>query len=250
MRIVVVGGTGLIGSKVVDQLNGGGHDVRVAARSTGVDVTTGAGLDQALRGADVVIDTSNSGYFEADAMERFFRQAGIELFDAERRQNVPYHVALSAVGTDELDSGYFRAKKIQEDLVAGSDIPFTIIRSTPFFDYIYKIVDQGGPGGTLRLPPIPIQPIASDDVARALVRVALAGPTNSITEIAGPDAYLLSALAEEILTANEDCRTVVADPDALYFGARMNGAALTGADHPRFAPTSFEDWLRHSLATA
>jgi uncharacterized protein YbjT (DUF2867 family) len=172
------------------------------------------------------------------------------LLAAEGSANVRHHVALSAVGADEVGSGYFRAKKAQEDRVLASRTPFTIVRSTPFFEYLYKIVDQGGDGGTLRLPPVLLQPIAGDDVARALVRAALAGPSSSIVEIAGPGAYLLPVLAEEILTANEDCRTVISDPAALYFGAHVEGFLLTGGDHPRFAPTSFEDWLRHSLEPA
>jgi len=250
MQIVVAGGTGQIGRKVVRQLEAGGHQVIAAARATGVNLATGEGLDGALRGADVVIDVSNSGYFEAAEMQRFFEYAGTTLLAAERRHNIRHHVALSAVGADHLDSGYFRAKKTQEDLVLASGLPFTIVRSTPFYEYLYKVVDQGGEADTLRLPPVPLQPIAGEDVARALVRVALAGPTNDIIEVAGPDPYLLPDIAEEILAANEDCRTVVADPAALYFGAQMNGASLIGGDHPRFAPTGFEDWLRHSLEAA
>jgi len=250
MKIVVVGGTGQIGRKVVRQLESGGHHVIAAARATGVNVATGKGLDTVLTGADVVIDVSNSGYFEAAQMQRFFESAGTTLLAAERRHDVRHHVALSAVGAGHLDSGYFRAKKAQEDLVLASGLPFTIVRSTPFYEYLYKVVDQGGEGETLRLPPILIQPIAGEDVARALVRAALAKPTNEIVEVAGPDTYLLPAIAEEILTANEDCRTVSVDPMAQYFGAEMNGAGLVGGDHPRFGATSFDEWLRHSLEVA
>ena len=250
MKIVVAGGTGQIGRKVVRQLEAGGHDVVAAARATGVNIATGEGLETVLSGADVVIDVSNSGYFEAAEMQRFFENAGTTLLAAERRHDIRHHIALSAVGADQLSSGYFRAKKTQEDLVVASGLPFTIVRSTPFFEYLYKIVDQGGDGDTLTLPPVPLQPIAGEDVARALVRVALAGPSNEIVEVAGPDAYLLPAVAEEILTANEDCRAVAVDPKALYFGAQMNGAALIGGDHPRFAPTSLDDWLRHAIEAA
>jgi uncharacterized protein YbjT (DUF2867 family) len=250
MKIVVIGGTGLIGAKVVAKLRSSGGDGFDAARSTGVDVVTGAGLDQALQGADAVIDASNSGYSDAVEMQAFFQAAGANLLAAERQALVPHHVALSAVGTDQLNSGYFAAKMTQEDQVIASHIPYTILRATPFFEYIYNIVDQGGDGDTLRLPPVPIQPVAADDVARALVRIAVAGPTDAIFEIAGPDTFLLPTLAEEILTANEDCRTVVADPDALYFGAHMAGVSLAGQHHPRFAPTSFDDWLRRSLLAA
>lgn len=250
MKIVVIGGTGLIGTRVVARLERRGLEVVAAARSTGVDLLTGMGLDQALHGADVVIDTSNSGYFEPAEMQHFFEAAGANLFAAERQALVPHHIALSAVGTDQLDSGYFKAKRVQEDQVIASHIPFTIVRATPFFEYLYDVVDQGGDGDTLRLPPVLIQPIAADDVASALVQSALAGPSNNIVEVAGPDTFSLPTLAEEILTANEDCRTVIADPDALYFGAHMAGASLTGGEHPRFAPTSFDDWLRHSLLPA
>lgn len=250
MKIVVIGGTGLIGAKLVEQLGQTGHQVVVAARSTGVDIVTGTGLDRALQGAGIVIDTSNSGYCQAADMLRFFERAGTTLCTAERDANVPYHVTLSAVGTGEVDSGYFRAKRAQEARVLASGVPYTIIRSTPFFEYLYKIVDQGGDGDTLRLPPVLLQPIAGDDVARALARSALSGPANAIVEIAGPDAYPLPVLAEEILTANEDCRAVISDPSALYFGAHVEGVFLTGGDHPRLAPTRFEDWLRQSLVPA
>jgi len=250
MKVVVVGGTGLIGAKVVEQLKQAGHEVVVAARSTGVDVATGTGLADALRGAEIVIDVSNSGYFEAAEMQLFFEEAGANLFGAERAANVCHHVALSAVGVDRLSSGYFGAKKAQEDLIAASGIPFTIVRSTPFFEYLYKVVDQGGEGDTLRLPNILIQPVAGDDVARALVRTALARPANGIVEMAGPETFALPSLAQEILTANEDCRTVIADPDAAYFGAQIGNTSLVGGDHPRFGPTRFEDWLRRSLIPA
>lgn len=250
MKMVVVGGTGQIGRKVVRQLESGGHQAIAAARATGVNVATGQGLDAALEGADVVVDVSNSGYFEAAEMQRFFETAGTTLLAAERRHDVRHHVALSAVGAGQLDSGYFRAKQAQEALVLASGLPFTIVRSTPFYEYLYKVVDQGGDGETLRLPPVLLQPIAGADVAGALVRAALAAPSNQIVELAGPDTYLLPAIAEEILTANEDCRRVSVDPKAPYFGAEMNGAALVGGDHPRFGPTSFDDWLRRSLEVA
>jgi uncharacterized protein YbjT (DUF2867 family) len=250
MKFVVAGGTGQIGRKVVRRLEASGHEVIAAARATGVNVATGRGLDAVLAGADVVIDVSNSGYFEAVEMQRFFESAGTTLLAAERRHRVRHHVTLSAVGSDHLDSGYFRAKKMQESLVDASGIPFTIVRSTPFYEHLYKVVDQGGEGDTLRLPPVPLQPVAGEDVAQALVQAAFAAPSNEIVEIAGPDAYLLPAIAEVILTANEDCRTVSIDPKALYFGAQMNGGALVGGNRPRLGRTRFEDWLRRSLEAA
>ena len=250
MKVVVVGGTGLIGAKIVEQLTRTGHEVVVAARSTGVDVAKGIGLADALLGAEVVVDVSNSGYSEASEMQLFFEQAGTNLFGAERNASVRHHVALSAVGVGELNSGYFAAKKAQEDIVADSGIPFTIVRSTPFFEYLYNVVGQGGEGDTLRLPDILIQPVAGDDVARALVRAALTPPANGIVEVAGPETFTLPSLAEEILAANEDCRTVIPDPDAAYFGAHIGNASLVGGDHPRFGPTRFEDWLRRSLIPA
>lgn len=250
MKIIVIGGTGMIGSKLVRQLKQAGHDGVAASPSTGVDTVTGAGLAQVLEGADAVVDVSSSGYFDAADMQRFFEASVPHLLASEREAGVAHHVTLSAVGVDRVNSGYFLAKGAQEDMVVASDIPFTIVRSTPVFEYIYNIVDKGGEGGVVRLPPVRIQPIAADDVARALLRVALGRPANGILEVAGPVTYRLPDLAEEVLTAFEDSRTIVEDEDAPYFGARIGGEPLTGGDHPRFASTSFEDWLRKSLIPA
>lgn len=250
MKIVVIGGTGLIGSKLVQQLQQAGHEGVAASRSTGVDIMTGDGLGEVLDGATVVVDASNPGYADADKMKRFFELSGAKLLTAENKAGIDHHVTLSAVGAGRISSGYFLAKSMQEDLVVGSAIPFTIVRSTPVFEYIYNIVDAGGEGDVIRLPPVRIQPIAADDVAKALLRAALAPPVNGILEVAGPNTYQLPALAEEILTAFEDTRTVLIDENASYFGAHVGDEPLTGGDHPRFASTDFEDWLRKSLIPA
>lgn len=250
MKIVVIGGTGLIGSKLVRQLARAGHDAVAASRSTGVDIVTGQGLGQVLEGAAAVVDASNPGYFDAGEMRRFFEVSGARLLAAEREAGIVHHVTLSAVGAGHVQGGYFLAKSAQEDLVVASDIPFTIVRSTPVFEYIYNIVDAGGDGDVIRLPPVRIQPIAADDVAKALLRVVLARAMNGVIEVAGPDTYRLPALAEQILTAFEDSRTILVDENAPYFGARMNDEPLTGGDHPRFASTGFGDWLRQSLIPA
>lgn len=250
MKIVVIGGTGLIGAKLAAQLQEAGHQVVAAARSTGVDTVTGEGVETVLTGADVVIDVSNPGYTSPEEMQRFFQASAANLLAAERKAGVGHHITLSAVGVDRIDGGYFLAKRAQEDPVIASDIPFTIVRSTPFFEYIYNIVDAGSDGDVIRLPPILVQPIAADDVAKALLRVALTPANDAIIELAGPDTYTLPQLAEEMLTATEDTRQVIVDPDALYFGARVGDEPLTGGRHPRFASTSFEDWHRKSMIPA
>lgn len=247
MNITIIGGTGLIGAKLVLRLRQLGHEVVVASRSTGVDTRTGEGLQEALEGADVIVDVSSSGYFDAREMERFFQASSVNLLAAERKAGTKHHVILSAVGTERLHSGYFRAKAAQEEIVLQADVPFTIVRSTSFFEYVYNIVDAGGDGDEIRLPPVLMQPIAADDVARALMCVALRAPANAITEIAGPDTYRLPRLAEEILTANEDSRQVISDLDAPFFGAHVGDNSLVASQNPRFAPTRFEDWLRGSL---
>lgn len=250
MRIVVIGGTGLIGAKLVRQLVAAGHEGVVAARSTGVDTVTGEGLDRVLDGADAVVDASNPGYGDPEAMRRFFEASGANLLAAERKAGTPHHVTLSAVGTERVESGYYVAKDKQEDLVIASDIPFTIVRSTPVFEYIYNIVDVDGDKDVVRVPPVLVQPVAADDVAKVLMRTALGRPTNAIIEVAGPDTYSLAALAEQILTANEDARSIVVDEQAPFFGAQVGGEPLTGGAHPRFGATNFEDWLRRSLVPA
>ena len=243
MKITILGGTGLVGRRLATRLRDEGHEVVAAARSTGVDLVSGEGLADALAGAEVVVDTSNPGYADAAAMERFFAASGAKLGTAARDAGVRHLLALSAVGAAEIDDGYYRAKQLQEARLRDAGLPFTIVRSTPFYEFIYKIVDAGGEGDTVRLPPVHMQPIGADDLATALARITLGVPANGIVEIAGPDRHFLPDLALTILTANEDPRSIAVDPDALYFGARFDGEPLTG-DHPRFAHTSFEDWLR------
>jgi uncharacterized protein YbjT (DUF2867 family) len=250
MKILVAGGTGMIGARLVERLRRQGHDVVAAARSTGVDIITGVGLDAALEGIDAVVDTSNSGYFDAVDMQHFFEASGATLLTAARNAGIRHHVTLSAIGVGRLDRGYFRAKGAQEEIAVASGIPFTIVRATPFYEYIYNLIDEGGDGGVIHLPPIFIQPIAADDVADALLRVVLEPPINGVVEIAGPDTYRLPALGEEILTANEDTRAIVADRDARYFCAQMDDETLIGRDQARLGATLFDDWLRQSLAVA
>lgn len=250
MNITVIGGTGLIGRALVSRLRQLGQDAIAASPSTSVDTLTGEGLAQALERADVLVDVSSSGYSDAGEMERFFEASGARLIAAERAAGVRHHVVLSVVGAGRLGSGYFRAKAAQERIVFGSGLPFTIVRSAPFFEYLYNIVDAGGAGDDIRLPPLLMQPIAADDVAKALSWISLQSPVNAVVEIGGPENHRLPALAEEILTANEDPRRVIVDADATYFGARVGDEPLTAEEYPRFAPMRFETWLRQSLVPA
>lgn len=246
-RIAVIGGTGLIGRKLAALLDRLGQEVIVAARATGVDLLAGTGLDRALAGADVVVDVSSPGYGDTGEMRRFFESAAAGLLGRERDAGVAHHVVLSAVGAGRFHGGYFDVKKAQEDMVRASGLPFTILRSTPFFEYVYGIVDSFWDGRDIRLPPAAIQPVAADDVAEFVSRIALARPRNGMVEIAGPDACRLPTLATMILTANEDPRHVTPDEDAPFFGARIGREALTCGLLAHRAPTRFEDWLRQSL---
>lgn len=249
MRIVVIGGTGLIGSRLVEALRDRNHEVAAASRATGVDTITGEGLADALAGAQLVIDASNSPSIDKDIALAFFETSGRNLLSAEQTAGIQHHVALSAVGTDRLpNSGYFRAKMAQETLIRASGIPYTILRSTPFFEYITGIVENAADGSAIRISPAAVQPVAADDVVVALCDAALGRPQNSDLEIVGPDRFRLDELAEEILAANEDARQVIADAQALYFGAVLQDDTLVPGDHPRFAPTRFEDWLRLYIA--
>lgn len=251
MRMVVIGGTGMIGARLVTALQEQDQAVRPASPSTGVDAITGNGLAEALREADVVIDVSNSPSLHADAALEYFETSSRNLLAAEEAAGIRHHVALSVVGTDRLpESGYFRAKMAQEDLIRASRLPYTILRATPFFEFITGIVEASANGDVLRLPPASVQPIAADDVVSALRDIAMGRPQNRELEIVGPDRFRLTELAEEILTANEDPRQVVADPQALYFGAVLKDDTLVPGEHPRFAPTRFEDWIRLYVARA
>lgn len=249
MKLVVIGGTGLIGKKVVDNLRKGGHDVVVASPSSGVDVLTGKGLAEALNGAQVVVDVVNSPSFEDRAVLEFFETAGKNLLAAEADAGVRHHVALSVVGADRLpDSGYMRAKVAQEKLIKASKTPFTIVRATQFFEFVGGIAQSATEGETVRLPSAMMQPIVSDDVAATLAEVAVAKPLNGTVELAGPEPIRMDDLVRRFLAAKKDTRTVTTDPRAQYFGAELNDQSLTPGDNPRIAPTRFDDWLSRSAA--
>lgn len=246
MKIVVIGGSGLIGTKVVNKLRQHGHEVVAASPSSGVDILTGAGLAEALAGAQVVVDAANSPSFEA-SME-FFETAGRNIFAAEAAAGVAYHVALSVVGTDRLlDSGYFRAKMAQEKMVEASGVPYTIVRATQFFEFMGRIADSVTEGQTVKLPPVLMQPIVSDDVADAVVDVALGAPVNGMVEVAGPEQIRLDEIVRRYFSASKDPRQVVTDVHARYYGlGDLNDQSLTPGDNPRIGPTRFDDWLAGS----
>ncbi|MCX5493415.1 SDR family oxidoreductase [Kaistia dalseonensis] len=249
MKIVVIGGTGLIGSRLVELLRLTDHEVVPASPTLGVDTVSGSGLADALRDASVVVDVSNSPSEDPETALAFFEASGRHLLAAESEAGVRHHVALSAVGTDRLPgSGYFRAKMAQERLVRGSQRPYTILRSAPFFEFIGAIVEADPEGSALHVTPAYVQPIAAGDVAVALRDIALGRPQNQELEVVGPDSFRLDELAVQILTANEDPRPVIPDRQAPYFGAILDDDSLMPGDHPRFAMTRFEDWLRLSIA--
>jgi uncharacterized protein YbjT (DUF2867 family) len=249
MKIVVIGGTGRIGSKLVQKLRDKGHEAVAAAPSSGVNSLTGEGLAEAMAGAQVVVDVANSPSFEEQAAVEFFETSGRNIFAAERAAGVGHHVALSVVGTERpLGIGYFRAKLAQEKLIKASGIPYTILHSTQFFEFIDGIIQSGTENGAIHVSPALVQPIAADDVAAALCQLALSAPVNDTIEIAGPDAHSLDSFAREYLAAKGDTRRIVTDVHALYFGAELDDQSLMPGDHPRFASTSFEDWLSRSVA--
>jgi uncharacterized protein YbjT (DUF2867 family) len=244
MKIVVIGGSGLIGKKVVKDLRQRGHDVLAASPSSGVNTVTGEGLAQALAGAQVVVDVSNAPNWEDNAVLAFFETSGRNLLAAEAAAGVGHHVALSVVGTDRLRaSGYFRAKLAQEKLIKASPIPYTIVRATQFFEFVGGIAQFATEGQTVRVPPVLMQPIAADDVAAVLADVALAEPLYGTVELAGPERIRQDDLVRRFLNATGDARTVIADPKALYYGIAVNDRSLTPGDHPRLGSTHFEDWL-------
>jgi uncharacterized protein YbjT (DUF2867 family) len=244
MKIVVIGGSGLIGTKLVKRLRALGHEALAASPNSGVDTITGKGLAEALSSAAVVVDVANSPSFEDEAVMRFFTTAGRNLLAAEAAAGVGHHLALSVVGTDRLpESGYFRAKMAQEDLIRASGIPYTILRSTQFFEFVGGIVKSGSEGEAVRLSPALVQPIASDDVAATLAELTVRPPLNGIVEVAGPEACPLDNFARKFLSAGGDKREVIADVHARYFGATLNDRSLTPGDNPRLGSIRFADWL-------
>jgi uncharacterized protein YbjT (DUF2867 family) len=248
MTIVIIGGSGLIGTKLVKNLRQHGHKVVAASRSSGVDTLTGEGLKEALTGAQVVVDVANSPSFEDKAVLEFFETSGRNLLAAEADAGVGHHVALSVVGTDRLlASGYFRAKMAQENLIKASPIPYTIVRATQFFEFVSAIAQSATEGQTVRLPPALVQPIVSDDVAAVLAEIAVKQPLNGTVELAGPEAIRLDELVRRFLSANRDARTVTTDVRARYFGIELNDRSLTPGENPRLGPTRFEDWLSRSI---
>jgi uncharacterized protein YbjT (DUF2867 family) len=244
MKVVVVGGTGRLGSQVVAELQRRGHDVVAAAPSTGFDTISGAGVVEGLWGAQVVIDVSNSPSFEDAAVLQFFQTSTGTLLAAERTVGAKHHVALSIVGADrEPDSGYMRAKVAQENLVANGGVPYSIIRATQFFEFLGGIADSNTVDGTVRLPSAHLQPIAAADLAVVVADVAEGSPTNAVVEVAGPEAIGLDELVRRVLSANGDPRPVVTDDSVKYFGDLIDDATLTPGPGARIAPTHLDDWL-------
>jgi uncharacterized protein YbjT (DUF2867 family) len=246
-KVAVIGGTGLIGKKVVMNLGQRGHEVVAASPSSGVNTVTGEGLAHALAGAQVVVDVSNAPNWEDNAVLAFFETSGRNLLVAEAAAGVGHHVALSVVGLDRLlASGYFRAKLAQEKLIQASSVPYTIVRATHFFEFVGALAQLATEGQTVRLPPVIMQPIASDDVATVVADVALAEPLNGTIELAGPEPIRQDDLVRRFLSATGDPRTVITDPRALYYGNAVNDQSLTPGDNPRLGSTSFENWLSHN----
>ena len=255
MKIVVIGGTGLIGTKVVSNLRQRGHEVVAASPSTGVNTVTGDGLAAALAGAQVVVDVANSPSFEDEPAMEFFETSGRNLLAAEKTAAVTHHVALSVVGTDRLTgsgpgslSGYFRAKMVQENLIKASGIPFTIVHATQFFEFVKSIAQSSTDGSTLRLSSVLMQPMVSDDVAAAVAEVALGQPVNGIIEVAGPDQFRQDDLVRQYLSATGDPREVITDDTSGYFGIKVNDQSLVPGDNPRLGSTHYRDWLKRSTS--
>jgi uncharacterized protein YbjT (DUF2867 family) len=250
MKIVVIGGTGLIGSKTVAILRRGGHDVVAASPNTGVNTITGEGLKEAMAGSQVVIDLANSPSFEDKAVLEFFETSERNLLPAETAAGVRHHVALSIVGTDRSDNGYFRAKVAQEKLIKTAGIPYTIIRSTQFLEFLGAIAASSADGTIVRISPGLFQPIAADDVADIVAKVALASPRNGIIEIAGPERAPFNEFVARYLKAVGDPRKVVSDPEARYFGGRVEEHSLVPLGEARLGHIGFDQWLRRSRAAA
>ncbi len=245
MKIVVIGGTGLIGSKLITKLKASGHEAVAAAPNTGVNTLTGEGLTEVLKGAQVVVDVSNSPSFEDVAVMNFFQTSTRNLLSYEAAAGVGHHVALSIVGSESLpESGYMRAKVAQEKLIKEGSIPYSIIHSTQFFEFVKRIADDATAGNSVRIPPVRFQPIASDDVASAVCKVATGAPLNGAIEIAGPENFRFDELIRQRLTALNDPREVIADPQARYFGAEMSENSLVPIGDAQLGEIRFEDWLK------
>ena len=251
MRIVIIGGSGLIGSKVVRKLRDQGNEAIPASPDTGVNTLTGAGLADVLKGADVVVDVSNSPSFEDAAVMNFFKTSTTNLLQAEAAAGVRHHVALSVVGTDRLsESGYMRAKIAQEKLIEQAAIPYSIVHATQFFEFLKGIADAATTGDTVRLAPVLIQPMAAEDVATEVAKVAVGAPLNGIVEIGGPEQFRLDELVRRYLGARDDRRSVIADPHARYYGAELGDRTLVPDNDATLGETRFEDWLSRQFASA
>lgn len=249
-RIVVAGGAGLVGSKLVERLRSHGHDVVSASRRSGVDTTTGTGLKEALRGAHALVDVTNAPSFDEPQVVDFFRESTRHLLAAAAEAGVGHHLALSVVGTGRLqDSGYFRAKQVQQDLLARSHVPHTLVQATQFFEFMANIIPPGSGKENVHLPPALVQPVAADDVADILVGLVLAPPSNATIEIAGPESYRLCDLVQWVMYSYQDDRPVIADPLASYYGAILDDRTLTPGDGALIAGTHFRDWLDGYLSS-
>ena len=243
MKIVVIGGSGLIGTQLVDSLRKLGHEVIAASPATGVNTLTGEGLAQALDGADVVVDVANSPSFEDEAVMEFFETSGRNIFQAEKKCSIKHHVALSVVGTDRLqESGYLRAKQAQENLIKNSGIPYSIVHATQFFEFLGGIANVATDGDTVRLSSASFQPIASAEVAAAVADVTISSPINGITEIAGPDRFTLAGLVQLYLQGNNDPRKVIVDNHARYYGAKLTDQILLPGENARIGKINFDTW--------
>jgi uncharacterized protein YbjT (DUF2867 family) len=250
MKIVVIGGSGLIGSKVVSKLRDSGHEAVAAAPTSGVDSVTGEGLAEALKGAAVVVDVTNAPSWEDAAVLKFFETSTRNLLAAEATARVRHHVALSVVGTERmLESGYFRAKLAQESLIKRSSIPYSIVRATQFFEFVKGIADYSTEGNKVRMPSVFIQPMSADDVASAVAKVAMGSPVKGTVEVGGPERFRLDEFIRRGLAARKDPREVIADPQAPYYGIKVSENTLIPADGARLGETRFEKWLSQSAGT-
>ena len=250
MKVVIIGGTGLIGSKVVTMLRERGHEAVPAAPNTGVNTLTGEGLTQVITGADVVVDVSNSPSFDGETAMNFFQTSTRNVLAAEAAQGVRHHVALSVVGVDRMaDNGYFRAKLTQEGLIRNSTIPYSIVHATQFFEFLKGIADDATVGNTVRLAPVMFQPMAAEDVARAVSTVAVGSPVNGIVEIAGPEPFRLDEFVRMGLRARKDPREVVTDPRAPYFGSVPSERSLMPGDDARLGQVTFQAWQQQQAVT-